>query len=72
MSAIEQLNMFEIKNDPIWNELKSLEFKQDNLRRGVFQRVSALMKLVESLQNELIEVRQVIRQDNDFKPLQGK
>ena len=55
--------MFEDFTDPLWLEFRSLETKQDNLRRGIFQRYSALMNLVESLQSELIEVRSELQKN---------
>ena len=64
MSAAKQMNLFEKQIDPwVLDELMALEQKQDNLRRGVFQRYSALLKFAQSLQDEIIELRQMIRKD---------
>lgn len=67
MSAAKQMNMFEDYQDPLWCEFRTLEDKQDNLRKGIFQRYSALMKLVESMQNELVELRQEIKENQPIK-----
>jgi len=59
MSAAKQMNLFDKQIDPwVLDELMALEQKQDNLRRGVFQRYSALLKYVQSMQEEIIELRQ--------------
>lgn len=68
MTATEQLNMFEKKNDPIWSEFRSLENKQEHLRKGIFARYGAILKLVASLQTELSELRQ--SRKNTFKELE--
>lgn len=60
-----QLNIFEKEGDPLWGEIRTLESKQDSLRKGIFLRYSALLKMVESLQSELIEVRQELNSFRD-------
>lgn len=48
-----QLNLFEDPSDPLWIEYRSLEARQENLRRGLFQRYEALLKTVEQLQEQV-------------------
>lgn len=61
MSLQLQKNLFEKSDDPLWMEFRTLEKSQDNLRKGIFQRYGALMKLVESLQSELVELRSQLK-----------
>lgn len=48
-----QMNLFEDPSDPIWIEYRSLEAKQENLRRGIFGRYEDLLKIIEDLQKEV-------------------
>lgn len=64
--------MFEIPGDPVWNELKSIESKQDNLRKGIFQRYSSLLQYCQSMQHEINELREELRKfkKDDFSDLE--
>jgi hypothetical protein len=70
MSA-DQYNLFQ-KDDPYWMELKSIESKQDNLRKGIFQRYSSLMQYCQSMQQEIYELREELRKlkKEDFSDLE--
>lgn len=67
-----QNNLFEKIDDPLWIEFRSLETKQDNLRKGIFQRYSALMRLVESLQDELVELRSQLKVPSQEKKTENQ
>ena len=55
-----QLNLFS-KEEPLWTQLSILEEKQEKLRKGLFKRYGALLSLVESLQQEVLEMREEMR-----------
>jgi len=64
MSLNTQLNLFENTEDPLWLEYRNLENKQDKLRRGIFQRHNAILKIVVSLQEEIVSLREEL---NEYK-----
>jgi len=51
-----QLNLFE-RDDPLWIEYRSLEIKQDNLRRGLFKRLGLLKEEVLELRLEIAAMK---------------
>lgn len=57
MTTSKQLTFWEMpfsEEQVIWAEMADLKTKQNNLRRGIFQRFDELQNEIENLRNQLV------------------
>lgn len=62
MNTEKQLNLWDIGTDSkeaaVLKELTDLKEKQNNLRRGLFQRYDKMQKEIECLKEEILQMKQ--------------
>jgi hypothetical protein len=64
--AAEQLTFWQepvTVESVIWSEMADLKSKQNNLRRGLFQRFDELQKEIDSIKSQLLFVMRQIEKD---------
>jgi hypothetical protein len=59
MSTGQQLTFWDVETSksPLWKEVSDLKEKQNNLRRGLFQRYDIMKKELEFLKEELTQIK---------------